>query len=838
MAFPARKPASTHPLTLAVRRLSLPPSLHMRRRRSSAAMEAQIIVYSKEGEEGVAHPIQSTAGSPVFTIGRAGAVSLIIGEPHISAQQAAIFAPVPDKPTWRLIDTSTNGTSVNNVPVGKNNEVPLLGGEKICFSIRAYPYAVFHRQRPNETSAAEEVRSNPPSSKRRRASANGAPAASEADLAAAKSTLEKQVGVQAKELKRLNDELTAAQQAAETAQGRVGAMEALQAEGARTHTSELATRDEQVAQAARAAAHEAREAQRVHAAELDAATAKSHALEQRLATADEAAASAQASLATAKEEAASEVAQRQACETREAEVREQLAAAVGEKDELAKRLTAASEAEATAKREAARLAASLEGAQRSAKEHEEMSGSLRVKLEEVRAEAAALHADKLTKGEELRSMLDDASEKAAAASEWRRKYEELRERAAADASTFADERKKLTDELSEARAAHSRLMSERNESHAHAADTRAKYSTLLSDAQTSLASLARLAADARALSEHAQRARDEAHAKMQYEGASLSVASVSPPSTSQPIVVSQAAGAAGDDAGEEVAMTQKDVRHPALARCEANARALHADIRGGGHAENESPQVHHPQHGSSQHHSSQGSAAGGGGGLSTVGRSPSSAGGPTQAGPLPGSLSASTLRPQCLFLEGSAAGPSTATGPARAGVSSSSQPLSTSGSQPAEAHPQTSQAGEMMGHAHSTQSCGANSASSGGGLGATGLPGVAEGGAAAIDGGGAVVGGGMMVVDDHSTVPEEQQPGAAEGDEETLGGEDGATEAQSGGGKSAMDVVFGETQMYADDEESEEAMMAAAARAEALDAATCEASAEKDWVGAETCPYD
>ena len=282
-------------------------------------------------------------------------------------------------------------------------------------------------------------------------------------------------------------------------------------------------------------------------------------------------------------------------------------------------------------------------------------------------------------------------------------------------------------------------------------------------------------------------------------------------------------------------MTQKDVRHPALARCEANARALHADIRGGHHAENESPQVHHPQHGSSQHHSSQGSAAGGGGGLSTVGRSPSSAGGPTQAGPLPGSLSASTLRPQCLFLEGSAAGPSTATGPARAGVSSSSQPLSTSGSQPAEAHPQTSQAGEMMGHAHSTQSCGANSASSG--LGATGLPGVAEGGAAAIDGG-AVVGGGMMVVDDHSTVPEEQQPGAAEGDEETVGGEDGATEAQSGGGKSAMDVVFGETQMYADDEESEAAMMAAAARAEALDAATCEASAEKDWVGAETCPYD
>ena len=674
---------------------------------------------------------------------------------------------------------------------------------------------------------------------------------------------------------------------------------------------ELATRDEQVAQAARAAAHEAREAQRVHAAELDAATAKSHALEQRLATADEAAASAQASLATAKEEAASEAAQRQACEAREAEVREQLAAAVGEKDELAKRLTAASEAEATAKREAARLAASLEGSQRSAKEHEEMSGSLRVKLEEVRAEAAALHADKLTKGEELRSMLDDASEKAAAASEWRRKYEELRERAAADASTFADERKKLTDELSEARAAHSRLMSERNESHAHAADARAKYSTLLSDAQTSLASLARLAADARALSEHAQRARDEAHAKMQYEGASLSIASVSQPSASQPSdgdwlacaasyaagVVSQAAGAAGgDDAGEEVAMTQKDVRcnltngnataghvtaggpHPALARCEANARALHADIRAGLHAENVSPQVHHPQHGSSHHHSSQGSpasAAGGGGALSAGGRSLSSAGGPTQAGAHPGMLSASTLRPQCLFLEGSAAGPSTAMGPgdtqfdgaslpsmacskptgqapmrgkcgegssqqAHAGVSSSSQQLSIAGSLPAETHPQTSQAGEMMGHAHSTQSCGAHTSSQGGGLGAIGLAGAAEGGVGANDGVGAVVGGGMMVVDEHCAVPEEQQPGAAECDEETLGDDD-ATEAQviGGGGKSAMDVVFGETQMYADDEESEAAMMAAAARAEALDAATCEASAdEKDWAAAETCAYD
>ena len=46
------------------------------------------------------------------------------------------MAPVADQPTWRLTDTSSNGTSVDSVMVGKNKQVVLKGGTKIGFSTR------------------------------------------------------------------------------------------------------------------------------------------------------------------------------------------------------------------------------------------------------------------------------------------------------------------------------------------------------------------------------------------------------------------------------------------------------------------------------------------------------------------------------------------------------------------------------------------------------------------------------------------------------------------------------------------------------------------------------
>ena len=90
-------------------------------------LTAKIIIYSKEGVDGLAHPIPCGAGAPVFTVGRTGpTTSLVVPQPHISAQQCAIFPPVPDKPQWRLIDTSTNGTSINGVAVGSRDQAQRL----------------------------------------------------------------------------------------------------------------------------------------------------------------------------------------------------------------------------------------------------------------------------------------------------------------------------------------------------------------------------------------------------------------------------------------------------------------------------------------------------------------------------------------------------------------------------------------------------------------------------------------------------------------------------------------------------------------------------------------
>ena len=83
-------------------------------------------------------PLPWFAGLPV-----APRSAQVISQHHISAQQAIIFPPVADNGTWRLTDTSSNGTTVDDVMVGKNKQVELRDNCRIGFSTRAYPRAMF-----------------------------------------------------------------------------------------------------------------------------------------------------------------------------------------------------------------------------------------------------------------------------------------------------------------------------------------------------------------------------------------------------------------------------------------------------------------------------------------------------------------------------------------------------------------------------------------------------------------------------------------------------------------------------------------------------------------------
>jgi chromosome segregation ATPase len=112
-------------------------------------------------------------------------------------------------------------------------------------------------------------------------------------------------------------------------------------------------------------AHDAKEKQRVHAANLDEERAANHALQQRLATADEAVRSAQASLAAAREDVGVERAAKSELEGRLHEKGVQLEAAATESVELNRKLASATENEAGARREAAAAQTALEAAQRS-----------------------------------------------------------------------------------------------------------------------------------------------------------------------------------------------------------------------------------------------------------------------------------------------------------------------------------------------------------------------------------------------------------------------------------------------------------------------------------------
>jgi pSer/pThr/pTyr-binding forkhead associated (FHA) protein len=81
-----------------------------------------------ETEIGKSDPVRIDIGNSVVVIGRNSDCDMIFGGQYISREHAAIGI-VEGKPI--LMDSSTVGTWVNGVPMVKNQEFPLMGGDRI-----------------------------------------------------------------------------------------------------------------------------------------------------------------------------------------------------------------------------------------------------------------------------------------------------------------------------------------------------------------------------------------------------------------------------------------------------------------------------------------------------------------------------------------------------------------------------------------------------------------------------------------------------------------------------------------------------------------------------------
>ena len=387
----------------------------------------------------------------------------VISQHHISAQQAIIFPPVADNGTWRLTDTSSNGTTVDDVMVGKNKQVELRDNCRIGFSTRAYPRAMFalgpapaslappsaKRKRTGDTAATGSA---PPSVARSSSSSGPAQTQAQAlqaqalELQAernAKASLEKQLGAQRKQMAEVQKEAESARRLADESQARLAEAEHARTELIRAHADQLARRESEAAERAKVAAAELREQQRLHAAALDEASAARHSLEQRLAHADEASAASAAALAQAQESAALERTHRAAADARLAEKAEALSRVQAESAELSRKLGAALEGEQSARRAEAAANSALEAAQHLNAGLEAQLVDVRTRLEGVRQEAAALHKEKLDKQEALRNQKDDASVARADADDWRRRHDEVSARLEAERAAFDEDRKRM-----------------------------------------------------------------------------------------------------------------------------------------------------------------------------------------------------------------------------------------------------------------------------------------------------------------------------------------------------------------------------------------------------------
>ena len=91
-------------------------------------------------------------------IGRVNTVDIVADLPHVSATHAVVrnskAVSQSGQPIVKVMDLSSNGTCLNNVPVGRNLERELREGDVITFTkladkITEYPRLIFHAAPPS-----------------------------------------------------------------------------------------------------------------------------------------------------------------------------------------------------------------------------------------------------------------------------------------------------------------------------------------------------------------------------------------------------------------------------------------------------------------------------------------------------------------------------------------------------------------------------------------------------------------------------------------------------------------------------------------------------------------
>ena len=439
--------------------------------------DAAVVVILEEGSVGQPHrvhrvfdkkqpPTASTAAAWAlgsFSIGRGGPVSLRIEQPHISATQCTILPPAPESPGWRLTDFSTNGTLVNGTLVGKGNALEIHDGDKINFSLRPYPYAIFlerfddalRRYATEATAAAAPgalaaaSAASAAGAKKRRVACAEPGAVASAGVASSPSSHEATRRSSASNAAHaaMLEELALLQRQLQETEAKLQGADRSAAEAAKEQARVLAEREEAWSAKLREAQHEARAVSERHETERDKQAAALRALEQRLAAAEEKAAADAATLALSREQADVEREQREQLEATLRAKAQALEVATYTNAELQHKLAAAAEAHGIALREVALARAEVEASKRKGTEGEARLAELGAKLEATRAELGTLHEAKRELAQALRAAEGARTEASICAEGWKRKHEEWSVRSAGELSSAQAQVERLQAEV-------------------------------------------------------------------------------------------------------------------------------------------------------------------------------------------------------------------------------------------------------------------------------------------------------------------------------------------------------------------------------------------------------
>ena len=442
-----------------------------------AMADAAVVVILEEGSVGQPHrvhrvfdkkqpPTASTAAAWAlgsFSIGRGGPVSLRIEQPHISATQCTILPPAPESPGWRLTDFSTNGTLVNGTLVGKGNALEIHDGDKINFSLRPYPYAIFlerfddalRRYATEATAAAAPgalaaaSAASAAGAKKRRVACAEPGAVASAGVASSPSSHEATRRSSASNAAHaaMLEELALLQRQLQETEAKLQGADRSAAEAAKEQARVLAEREEAWSAKLREAQHEARAVSERHETERDKQAAALRALEQRLAAAEEKAAADAATLALSREQADVEREQREQLEATLRAKAQALEVATYTNAELQHKLAAAAEAHGIALREVALARAEVEASKRKGTEGEARLAELGAKLEATRAELGTLHEAKRELAQALRAAEGARTEASICAEGWKRKHEEWSARSAGELSSAQAQVERLQAEV-------------------------------------------------------------------------------------------------------------------------------------------------------------------------------------------------------------------------------------------------------------------------------------------------------------------------------------------------------------------------------------------------------